>query len=119
MSIRILRVHVHDRSLDPAQAEVCVAVVPEHVAATTELRGRLAGPRCLYAATVEVAYPFRPLARPEGSADLATCAVIPEPSLWEPDCPFLYHGTAELWEDGACRDRVDLRRGLRRVLLTP
>ena len=32
--------------------------------------------------------------------------VIPEPSLWEPACPFEYDLTVELWEDG---ERADLR----------
>ena len=90
----------------------------EHITPTTELRGRLMGPRCAYAATVEVAYPFRPLLRrPEGLADLTVRAVIPEPSLWEPSCPFLYGGTVELWEDGVRCDQAPIRRGLRRVLL--
>ncbi len=120
MSNRILHVRVHDHSLDPAQAELWISATAEHVAPTTELRGRLMGPRCAYAATVEVAYPFRLLLRrPEGLADLAVRAVIPEPSLWEPACPFVYQGTVELWEDGTRRDQVVVNRGLRRVLLGP
>jgi hypothetical protein len=114
MSNRILRVQVRDRSLDPAQAELWVAVEAEHVTATTELRGRLMGPRCLYAATVEVAYPVRPYLRP-----LTGRVVIPEPCLWEPQSPFLYQGNVELWEDDRQCDQVEVRRGLRRILLGP
>jgi len=118
MSNRILRLQVRDRSLDPAQAELWVTAEAEHVTPTTELRGRLMGPRCLYSATVEVAYPLGPFARrPAGLAGPAARVVIPEPSLWEPECPFLYEGTVELWEDGVCVDQAAIRHGLRRILL--
>ena len=43
MSNRILRVQVHNRSLDPPQVELWLSAETEHVAATTELRGRLTG----------------------------------------------------------------------------
>ena len=120
MSNRILHLQVLDRSLDPAQAEVWVVVEAECASPTTELRGRLAGPRCLYAATVEVSYPLRPLLRrPEGLTGLAARVVIPEASLWEPECPFLYEGTVELWEDGMRCDQAPLHHGLRRLLLKP
>ena len=65
---------------------------------------------------MEVAYPLRPLARPDG---LSGRVVIPEPSLWEPSCPFLYGGAVELWEAGVRCDQTPIRRGLRRVLLGP
>jgi hypothetical protein len=118
MSNRILQVQVREHSLDPAQAELWIAVSAEHMTPTTELRGRLAGPRCLYAATIEVGYPLRPFPRrPEGLVGLAARVVIPEPSLWEPQCPFVYQGKVELWQDGARCDQVPIRRGLRRVAL--
>jgi hypothetical protein len=118
MSNRILQVQVREHSLDPAQAKLWITVSAEHVTPATELRGRLAGPRCLYAATVEIGYPLRPFPRrPEGLEGLAARVVIPEPSLWEPQCPFVYQGTVELWQDGARRDQVQIRRGLRRVTL--
>ena len=120
MSNRILQVQVRDHSLDPAQAEVWISVHADCVTPTTEVRGRLTGPRCVHAATVEVAYPFRPLLRrPEAAADLTVPQVIPEPSLWEPACPFVYHGVVELWEDGRRYDQAQLRHGLRRVVLGP
>ena len=120
MSNRILRVQVRDRSLDPAQAELWVVAEAERVTPTTELRGRLMGPRCVYAATVEVAYPLRPLARPpESVTGPAARVVIPEPSLWDPEGPFVYDGTVELWEGGVRCDDARLRRSLRRILLGP
>jgi hypothetical protein len=118
MSNRILQVQVCQHSLDPAQAELWITASAEHMTPATELRGRLAGPRCLYAATVEVGYPLRPFSRrPEGLVGLAARVVIPEPSLWEPQCPFVYQGAVELWQDSERRDQVPIRRGLRRVSL--
>src|SRR5439155_23720798 len=114
MSNRIQQVQVRDRSLDPAQAELWISVEAERITPTTELRGRLTGPRCLYAATVEVAYPLRPYLR-----RLTARVVVPEPCLWEPQCPFIYEGSLELWEDGGRCDRVEVQRGLRRILLGP
>jgi hypothetical protein len=118
MTNRIRALHLHDRLLDPAEPEVWVGVVPERRTATTDVRGRLMGPRCHYATTVEVAYPLQPFARPpEELPGLARRVVIPEASLWEPQCPFLYQGPVELWEDGQLRDQLAVSRGLRAVNL--
>jgi hypothetical protein len=118
MSNRILQIQVREHSLDPAQADLWITASAENVTPATELRGRLEGPRCLYAATVEIGYPLRPFTRrPDGMEGLAARVVIPEPSLWEPQCPFVYQGTVELWQDGVRCDQVQIRRGLRRVTL--
>jgi hypothetical protein len=122
MENRIRRIEVHDRSLNPVSAEVWISVLPEQHTATTEVRGRLMGPFCPYSSTVEVAYPLRPLppalgalTRPRSPnlSGLTVRAVIPEASLWEPQCPFLYYGPIELWQDGQCCDRIILNHGLR------
>jgi hypothetical protein len=114
MSNRIQRVEVRDHSLTPAEAEIWIAVIPEVQTPATEVRGRLTGPRCPYATTVEVAYPLRPFPRPPADLPgLAVRVVVPEASLWEPTCPFLYEATVELWQDGRRCDQVRLSRGLR------
>jgi hypothetical protein len=121
MNNRICRIEAQDHSLDPVSAEVWIAVLPEHHTATTEVRGRLMGPRCLYSSTVEVAYPLRTLLPDPKPADLfglTVRAVIPEASLWEPQCPFLYQGPVELWQDGQCCDRVILSHGIRSLQRT-
>jgi hypothetical protein len=116
MANRIRSVQLRDRSVAPAQAEVWVTVWPERLDAGTDLRGRLMGPRCAYTATVEVAYPLRPLgpaSRAEDEAGALTLrVVIPEASLWEPKNPFLYEGPVELWQDGQHCDRRTVRHGL-------
>jgi hypothetical protein len=104
-------------------AMVKVLAQPRFVRATTELRGRLMGPRCAYATTVEVAYPLR--AHPDGldfrlfhsPQTLNMDVIIPEPSWWEPECPFLYEGPIELWEDDVLCDTFRARLGLRQVQL--
>ncbi len=116
MENRICGIEVQDRSLNPVSAEVWITVLPEHDTPTTEVRGRLMGPRCPYSSTIEVAYPLRPLPANEKPPDLSGLtarAVIPEASLWEPQCPFLYQGPVELWQDGQRCDQVLLSHGLR------
>lgn len=116
MENRIRRIEVHDGSLNPVAAEVWIAVLPEQHTATTEVRGRLMGPRCLYSNTIEVAYPLRPVPShqmPLEPSGLTVRAVIPEANLWEPQCPFLYHGPIELWQDGQRCDRISVSHGLR------
>ncbi len=116
MENRIRRIEVQDRSLNPVSAEVWITVLSEHPTPTTEVRGRLMGPRCPYSSTIEVAYPLRPLSTNQEQTDsscLTVRAVIPEASLWEPQCPFLYQGPVELWQDGQRCDQIILSHGLR------
>jgi hypothetical protein len=115
MPNRILQIDIRDRLTDPRQPEIWVRVVPEHRNASTEIRGRLMGPRCRYASTVEVAYPLRPFPRPidDTPPELSRRAVIPEASLWEPTSPFLYEGPLELWDGDELCEQVVLRHGLR------
>src|SRR4051812_11934568 len=100
MTNAILKVELSDYSLIPAEAEVRVTVVPQLVNTRTEVRGRLMGPRCRFASTVEVAYHFRPLLIPTAQPALTVRAIIPEASFWEPQSPHLYAGPLELWQDG-------------------
>src|SRR5437868_6764586 len=113
MSNRILDVWLDNRSLDPISAEAAVLVRPERLTATAELRGKLMGPSCPYAATVEIAYPLLPPRRdePPEEGTLRARIVIPEASLWDPQSPFLYTGPIELWQDGRCCDRAMVHHG--------
>ena len=120
MDNRIRQIEVRDRSLVPAEAEVWITATIEQPTPTTELRGRLMGPRCPYASTVEVAYPLRPLppGRAPEPAGLTRHVIIPEACLWEPESPFLYQGLIELWQDGQRCDRLTLCHGLRSIQLS-
>jgi hypothetical protein len=119
MTNHIRQVQLQNRVLNPAEAEIWVRVFPDQVTRTTEVHGRLTGPHCPYATTVEVAYPLRPLPRPiDGLPGLTMRVVIPEPSWWDPVSPFLYSGPIELWQDGERCDVVEVRHGLRSLSLT-
>lgn len=114
MSNHIRQVSASDHQLSPAEAELRIFVTPDRLTPTTEIRGRLVGPRNAYAATVEVAYPLRPLARAvQAQPLLAARIVIPDPCWWEPTTPFLYEGQIELWEDGQRCDQAPMRHGFR------
>ncbi len=115
MSNRIKQTRVEVRRLSSAEADVWVTAEVEVVTPTTELRGRLTGPRCPGVTTVEVAYPLRPLPRPaDGRANtLAVRALIPEPNLWTETTPFVYEGRLELWQDNQRADVAPLAVGLK------
>jgi hypothetical protein len=119
MNNSILHVELKDHNLVPAEAEVRLTVVPQFLNTGTEVRGRLMGPRCRFAGTVEVAYHFRPLLIPTAQPALTMRAIIPEASLWEPQSPHLYSGPVELWQDGQRCQVVQLRHGLRHLALGP
>jgi hypothetical protein len=89
---------------DPAETEIHL-IAPEPVSA------RLLGPRCRFASTVEVAYWFRPAPGLPGTLR----AIVPEPSFWDPESPFLYEAIVRT-AGGA-----DVRRtlGLRSIQLGP
>src|SRR5215212_6883629 len=115
MSNRILDVVVLNHRLDPVETELRIYVKLAEITPTTQIRGKLTGPRCIYASTIEVAYPLREIARGD---HLELRVVIPEPSWWDPESPFLYEGIIELVEDGQPRDRAAVRHGIRWLQIT-
>jgi Glycosyl hydrolases family 2 len=122
MDNRIRSVRVYDGRLDPAEAEIWVTVRPERLTSTTQVNGRLVGPRSPYTETVEVAYPLREWSREyekEGFPHLNHRVIIPEPSLWEPKTPFLYQGPVELWQGSQRCEQVQVSHGLRSLYLGP
>ena len=118
MSNRIRNIHVKDHSLVPAEAELRLTVELEQITPTTEVRGRLMGPRCRYSSTVEVAYPLRPVAD-TGPLRRGFRVIIPEACMWDPVSPFLYEGPVELCEEGRRVDQVHVSHGLRSLSMGP
>jgi hypothetical protein len=115
---RIPRLEVRNHILNPAEAEIWFTVQPVDPLADVEVQGRLMGPRCPYATTVEVAYPFRPLPGPLTKAGEYTARVIiPEPSFWDPESPFLYQGSVEVRKGGRCWFGAEIDHGLRLLQL--
>jgi hypothetical protein len=111
MTNRIVDVAVINHRLDPHETELRVHVEVENLTPTTEIRGRLVGPRCVGSSTIEIAYPMREVERTPNHVALRV--VIPEANWWEPETPFLYEGPVELWQDGQRCDRRDISHGIR------
>jgi hypothetical protein len=105
--------------LSPAEAEIHVTFQFEGEVTRPELRGRLMGPRSSHTTTVEIAYPFRALAKTEQPSNNVVTGrvVIPEPSFWSPSAPFLYQGPIEVWADGKPLARLQVSHGLRMLQL--
>jgi Glycosyl hydrolases family 2 len=120
MAPRIVEVTIRPVRLTPTEAELTVELKCTHHNPGVVLRGRLTGPTCAYSTTVEVAYPIRMLRLGGGGPPkLLGRVVIPEPSWWDPESPFLYAGVAELWEG---EEKVEVGRvqcGLRSAKSTP
>jgi hypothetical protein len=116
MPNRIRKLTVELRRVSPAEADVWVKAELDAVTPTTELRGKLVGPRCPGVTTIELAYPFRPppSAPAAGANTLAARVVIPEPNLWTDQTPFVYEGSLELWEEGERCDTSPVTVRLRR-----
>ena len=101
--------------LDPTETVLHITVEVEGLTPTTEVRGRLMGPRCAYSSTVEIAYAYREIER----GDHVTLAVvIPEPSWWDPETPFLYEGPLELWQDNQLSENMHVGHGIRWLQIT-
>jgi hypothetical protein len=100
--------------VNPVESEIDVRFEFQEEISQPQLRGRLTGPHSPYASTVEIAHPIRPLPRAErtASATVDGRIVIPEPSLWNPQAPFLYEGEIELWSSGQPLVRLGISQGL-------
>ena len=83
---------------DPAETEI-------HLVAPEPVTARLLGPRCRFASTVEVAYWFRPAPGLPGTLR----AIVPEPSFWDPESPFLYEAIVRTAAGSEFRRTLGLR----------
>jgi hypothetical protein len=99
--------------LDPVRAELALDVSACSLEPGDEVHGRLVGPHCRYASTIEIAYP---ISRGPGGGYRV---VIPEPSLWTPETPFVYAGKVE-WRRGPDKiGAASLLHGLLDLRQTP
>ncbi len=114
MSNKLRKVSAEVRKLSVAEAEVLILVEAEAVTPTTEVRGRMVGPRCPGMTTIEVPYPLREFAHPpEAVPSLSRRVVIPDPTFWDEKRPYVYRVYVELWQDGQRVDRQEFDCGLR------
>jgi hypothetical protein len=112
-------IEIRNRLLNPAEAEVWASARADGPTEGLSVRGRLLGPRCEYANTVEVAYPLRPLSGAPDALGATARVLIPEPSFWDPESPFLYAGPVTVWQDDRLRFETTVSHGLRHCQLGP
>jgi hypothetical protein len=101
---------VVNHRLDPIETELHLHVKVAELTPSTKVRGRLMGPRCAYSSTIEIAYRMTEVERID---HIVMRVIIPEPSCWHPQTPFLYQGPLELWNNGELCDRVEISHGIR------
>jgi hypothetical protein len=100
-SNRLRWVQCYKVTVSPAEADVWFSAVVQRVTPGAEVRGRVVGPRCLFAKTVEVAAPLRSVRhREQEEAVLIARTAFPQPGFWGLDIPLLYRVVVELWQDG-------------------
>jgi len=97
-----IRIH----ALDPTLADVRIEFpdLPDDM----EVRGRIMGPHCPGVSTIEVAY----LLRAVGPGKIYQ-VLIPEPTFWKPETPFVYEGPVEFWRGGKKEGETVLSLGLK------
>jgi hypothetical protein len=98
-------VRVH--RLDPTLAELHIEFA--NLPADVEVRGRLMGPRCPGASTIEVAYYLQ---QERGSSSVFSVR-IPEPLLWSADNPCVYEGPVEFVRNGQRVGMIRVSVGIR------
>jgi hypothetical protein len=88
-------------TVSAAQADIWFRVVVERATPGTEVRGRIVGPRSLFAETAKVVSPLRSVrSSEEGPAALIARTAFPQPGFWDPQNPLLYRVVIELLQDG-------------------
>jgi len=104
--MRIVSLDIEPGRASQASADFVIRVNLDGPAAGCAVAGRVVGPRCPGVSTVEVAYPLVEVARSDTAVSLK--CVIPEPSLWTPEAPFLYAWSIDVEVDG---EQTDSRAG--------
>ena len=110
MTNQINDIRIRVQRLDATVAEMLITVYPDRVTDGTRVHGRVTGPRCAHATTVEVSYALRENSRHldnEGDPCIRSRVVIPEPNVWDPISPFVYQCRIELWQDDQCCDKAE------------
>jgi Glycosyl hydrolases family 2 len=115
-SNRLRGIEQCELTASPAEANISFRVIVQRVTPETEVRGRIVGPRCLFAETVEVASPLRSVRSKEQLVLIARTA-FPDPGFWDPNRPLLYRVVVELWQDGKRCDVSGFDLGFRKLEL--
>jgi hypothetical protein len=117
-SNRLRGVEGYRVTVSPAEANVCFLVAVERMTRATEVRGRIVGPRSLYAELPQVASPLRSVrARLDAEEVLMARTAFPNPRTWQPSAPLLYRVVVELWQDGQLCEAAGFDLGFRAIEL--
>jgi hypothetical protein len=113
---RLKGVRTKKLSVSAEQAEVWFEVDVQRIVSGTEARGRIVGPRCLFAETAEWAAPLRSVVyREKDRVVLIARTSFPAPCFWDPHDPLLYRVVVEVWQDGQRCARSGFDLGFRRI----
>jgi hypothetical protein len=100
-SNRLKGIERYKLTVSPAAADIWFKVVVQRSTPGTEVRGRIVGPRCLFAETAEFVSPLRSVRHgKEERATLIARTAIRNPGFWDPGNPLMYRVLVELWQDG-------------------
>ena|SRR5437868_5523971 len=100
--MKIVSLDIEPGRASQASAEFTIRVNLDGPAAGCAVSGRVVGPKCKGVSTVEVAYPLRVIGVSDTAVSLK--CVIPEPSLWTPERPFVYAWSVEVEAGGEVTD---------------
>jgi hypothetical protein len=119
-SNRLKWIEPYKHTVSTAEADIWFRVAVQRVTPGTEARGRVVGPRCLFAQTAEVAWPLGSVRHSEGEqAALIARTAIPDPGFWDPGNPLLYRVVVELWQDGHRCEALGFDLGFRTAEMGP
>ena len=107
----ISEIQIINHRFDPTETILHVLVDGgKELSNECQVRGRLNGPRCPFSTTIEIAYPLRERARSDAIVTMS--AVIPEPSWWDPESPFVYSGFVEMYHEDIGLGRADFQHAI-------
>jgi hypothetical protein len=108
--------------LDPVEARIHILVHPQKLVSSTQVLGRILGPKSAYGSTVEVAHPLRELSREyetTGDPRISLAAALPEPCAWSPESPLHYDVNLELYQGNELCERMRRSMALHTCKLRP
>lgn len=107
-------------TVSPTAADIWFKVVVQRITPGTEIRGRIVGPRCLFAKTTEFVSPLRSVShRKDEQATLIARTAIRNPGFWDLDNPLMYRVVIELWQDGQRCEVSGFDLGFRTIEMNP
>lgn len=113
-----IHLRLENAVLTPTEAEIHLDIQLPTGEQAKSIQGRLLGPKCPFATTIEIAYPIKLMPRSGISGSTINARfIIPEPSLWDSQSPFLYEGWIEVESKSGEKWKIGISHGLRALRL--